>query len=92
MKPSGKYPALFLQETDDKYTERLRIIYPDGSAEWFVFGSLSIRRDARYFADKTKPCWLFGSSKTDFKSSIQKMYEYDHKCGFEPAIYLGEIK
>lgn len=94
MKASNKFKVFIRTYHDgsvptetEKY--RMRIIYPDGSAEW---------SDARYMFDKSwyndgfitlDPCW-YKKGMTE-KEAIKMMKLYDKFCGYKTEL-LFEMK
>lgn len=80
--------------------ERLRLIYPDGKAEWTDGIHLRISRNRYTTWDDLYPCWHrnfeVGKCYLKFKSlmtkkeAIEAMKEYDKEQGFK-TIKIGEI-
>ena len=89
-KPSGKYPALYYQEGNDKFRgyERIRIIYPDGTSE-FRDDVMCLYKPG--VVEAVKPCWSNGVKRT-FDAQVRAMHKYDVTQGFPPAVFLGDIK
>ena len=93
-------PRVYLQLTDDRENERLRIIYPDGSSEWSYYHVyFNIQKSHR-------PCWSAGCEwiinsqrswntyvlgiDTSPQEALRRMRKYDKEMRFPKALYLGE--
>lgn len=84
-----KYPRLYYQETTYiGYARliaggRLRIIYPNGKAEY------QVHQKSNRWIDT---CWSdFGHLRTA-ECSLKNMRKYDKKMKWKKAIFIGEIK
>jgi hypothetical protein len=83
-----KHPRLYWREDgEEEYWQRLRIIYPNGDAEWgcgayFWYGSC--------WASRT-PCWADPKKIKNGHEAVRLMKGYDRQCGYE-TIFLGEIR
>lgn len=66
---------------------RVRIIYPNGKAEWlWLYSSWHVRWRT--------PCWMslpVNSKRRTAQHSLKKMRAYDKRIGFPKAKFLGEI-
>ena len=70
VKPSGKYPALFMQwagvgienyERKDFgviFAHRLRLVYPNGLIEWMSFENITTMGDIDKYLFSKPPCYL----------------------------------
>lgn len=77
-------PRAYMRVTSNcKYyivgSERIRIIYPDGRAEFTT---------AISYNDWITPCWSINIYNP--VELVKSMMRYDEKCGYE-TIYLGEF-
>lgn len=89
-----KRPRLYMRKTDTefRYEQRLRIVWPDGTA-WYDVGI-----DAKIKNDN--PCWTrdveFAGERVNYHNQlsplekIKEMKAYDKFCGYE-TIFLGEL-
>jgi hypothetical protein len=97
-----KYPRIYRQEGTQEvqkvfspeaysnlysYGPRTRIVYPDGSSEWYC--------DFTYY-DNLKEwrwcCWNYGNVARTGREALKKMSLYDKIEGFPRAVFIGEIK
>ena len=88
-------PRLYWRQAqgEPEYRQRLRIIYPNGKAEWA--DGVFVKTISCWF-DFMKPCWLIpallasNSSVKSGQDAVNLMKQYDKKRGFK-TVYLGEI-
>jgi hypothetical protein len=100
------YPRMYYQPGTDESTlavagSRVRIIYPDGRAEWCLLSSM---KPSHEWADgrcdsyneaytfEEPCCYLAGGGSAYGMVTLRIMREYDERRGFPPAEFLGEIK
>lgn len=74
------YPRIYFRDARHPFTERFRIIYPNGKAEWWTTMIPKFK----------KPCWNMQWAKNGEKA-LERMREYDSKYGIE-AEFVGEIR
>ena len=81
-----KRPRLYWRkaEASDELEQRIRIVYPNGHAE-YADGMIC---SSGCWYDKL-PCWMNGTV-TKGKQAVKLMKNYDKKRGFK-TIFLGEI-
>ena len=87
-------PRVYFQATDRVYTSRLRIIYPNGDAEW-VMNSNGMLPDTKVYS----PCWAeqYGFNKDEYghnssgKRAVRLMHRFDKYNGWCKAIFIGEL-
>lgn len=84
------YPRLYFQIGFYKgYRGRLRIVYPDGTAEF----SWALAMKNPWGGT---PCWLKypyrGQLVSTGEKALKLMRRYDKKVGFPAAEFVGEIK
>lgn len=86
-----KRPMLFYQEAEcSNFTitgSRLRIIYPDGYAEWISLAPISICADFTHL-----PCWMeFWDKTISARHTVKEMRKFDRSWNFQKAIFLGYL-
>lgn len=85
-----KYPRLYMGIrypcSEDFF--RLRIIYPDNTAEW-TNAKLSLWHEELGDDWTDLPCWY--SKENSLRGNIQNMKNYDDNI-YRETIFLGEIK
>jgi hypothetical protein len=83
----NSFKAYMRIDAEDKlhnpFFERIRIIYPDGTAEWG--DGLTVKYDWPDYP----PCW-YRNGYTE-KQSIEAMKAYDRSHGFK-TLFLFELK
>lgn len=84
-----KYPRLYARIVEDgsECEQRIRIIYPNGDAEW---------EDMTHFCLWHDPCWnkTYHNKKLsqDGNEAVSYMKQYDAKSYRYKTVFLGEIK
>jgi hypothetical protein len=84
-------PRLYYQEALDRngyqLPDRIRIIYPDGSAEWGAGGQTY---GSPCWNKRWSACGRRNKAKTG-QQAVELMKEYDAVCNWTHADYLGEL-
>lgn len=81
MKPNYKRPTLWAVNSYLNSNYRMRIIYPNGEAEWISEWVTYVWHD--------RPCWNRYGSKSA-KEAVQKMKRHDKKFK-RKTLFLGNL-
>lgn len=97
MKKLKNRPHLYYQQGSRSVHDRIRILYPDGTAEW-VEGGWPFLDDAS-LEERVAPCWNTARSSsrsyrigsTTRREAEARMHSYDKYLGFPVAIFIGNL-
>jgi len=81
-------PMMFYQPGDKNSWDRIRLVYPDGTMEWYSLINVDL---FNYHPIFTIPCYLINKDIKSAKNSIKLMHKYDRKRCFPRAEFLGYL-